>query len=131
MVLANARGWLRRPGGLIGSGFQRLATAAFALSAGVVVAVGLFLAVPPWIGTNIISLPRTHHALVDQALLRENLNQVVRDYGGAKQLLACGQVMTEGFQVPMVAWTLGVRTLQITDDPPTNKLGYAPRTPRP
>ncbi len=94
---------------------------------GALVAVGLFLAVPPWIGTNLISLPKTHHALVDQAKLRENLNTTVSEYGGAKKLLACGQVMTEGFQVPMVAWTLGVRTIRVQDEPKTNERGWAPR----
>ena len=40
--------------------------------------------------------------------------------GGANALLRCGNgsVMTEGFQVPMVAWTLGVRTLRV-EAPPT------------
>ena len=29
----------------------------------------------------------------------------------------CGTVMTEGFQVPMVAWTLGVHTLDVEASP--------------
>ena len=32
-------------------------------------------------------------------------------------VLRCGSVMTEGFQVPMVAWALGVHTLQIEAPP--------------
>ena len=90
---------------------------AFTISAGTIVAIGLFLAVPPWIGTNIISLPRTHHALVYQAHLREDLNLAVQKAGGKQALLNCGAVMTEGFQVPMVAWTLGVRTLRVEAEP--------------
>ena len=104
----------------------RLGAPAVALPSGAVVAVGLFLAVPPWIGSNLISLPKTHHSLVDQALLRENLNQIVRQYGGAKKLLACGSIMTEGFQVPMVAWTLDVRSLRVEAPPNTPADGFAP-----
>ncbi len=113
--------WIRRLAGLLGSGFRRLTSPAFTVSGGVVVAVALFLAVPPWIGKNIISLPRTHHALVYQARLREDLAAAVQKAGGANALLHCGNgsVMTEGFQVPMVAWTLGVRTLRV-QAPPTN-----------
>jgi hypothetical protein len=111
--------WLRRLGGLLGSGFRRLTAPAFTVSAGVVVAVAVFLAVPPWIGTNIVSLPRTHHALIYQAHLREDLTAAVQKAGGKDALLGCGNgtVMTEGFQVPMVAWTLGVRTLRVEAEP--------------
>ncbi len=99
------------------AGPRRLATTTVAVPAGTAVAVGLFLAVPPWIGQNIISLPRTHHALVYQARLREDLTAAVHDAGGGAALLKCGSVMTEGFQVPMVAWTLGVRTLRVQAEP--------------
>ncbi|MBV9605333.1 MAG: hypothetical protein JO027_09505 [Solirubrobacterales bacterium] len=90
-----------------------------AIPAGTVVAVALFLAVPPWIGKNIISLPRTHHALVYQARLRSDLSAAVAKAGGAHALLGCGSVMTEGFQVPMAAWTLGVHTLRVEATPNT------------
>ena len=109
--------WIRRLAGLLGSGLRRLTAPAFTISAGDVVAIALFLAVPPWIGTNIISLPRTHHALVYQAHLREDLTAAVQKAGGKQALLNCGAVMTEGFQVPMVAWTLGVRTLRVEAEP--------------
>ena len=114
--------WLRRLAGLLGSGVKRLTAPVVTVSAGAVVAVALFLAVPPWIGTNIVSLPRTHHALVYQAHLREDLAAAVRKAGGANALLNCGPVMTEGFQVPMVAWNLGVRTLRV-QAPPTKIAG--------
>src|SRR5262249_18727809 len=72
---------------------------------------------PTWIGKGIVSLPRTHHALVYQAKLRTDLTAAVAKAGGADALLRCGPVMTEGFQVPMVAWTLGVHTLRIQATP--------------
>jgi hypothetical protein len=106
-----------RVGGLRGMG-----SASFAAPAGVVVAIAFILAVPPWIGRNIISVPRTHHALVYQAHLREDLSAAVDKAGGASALLRCGSVMTEGFQVPMVAWKLGVHTLRV-EAPPTNVAG--------
>ena len=76
-----------------------------------------FLLLPSWVGGNLIDIPRTHHALVYQAKLREDVTRVVDDYGGAAKLRRCGTVMTEGFQVPMVAWTLGVHTLDIEASP--------------
>ncbi len=112
--------WIRRLAGR-GSGLRRLTTPAFTILAGTVVAIALFVAVPHWIGKNIVSLPRTHHALVYQAHLREDLTGAVREAGGSGALLNCGgrpaSVMTEGFQVPMVAWTLGVHTLRIEATP--------------
>ena len=36
-----------------------------------------------------------------------------RPYGGPDKVLACGHVMTEGFQVPMVAYYLSTRTAYI------------------
>jgi hypothetical protein len=45
------------------------------------------------------------------------VTKLVAKYGGAEKLLSCGSVMTEGFQVPLVAWTLGVHTLRVEGPP--------------
>jgi hypothetical protein len=140
IACAVAWGWLAQEVGArliaFGARARAFATPRLALPTGGVVAIVLFLAVPPWIGNNLINLSATHRALVYQARLREDLNQIIRNYGGAKKLLACGTVMTEGFQVPMVAWNLGVRTLQIEDqptipDPKKNPLAWAPKSAAP
>ena len=110
-----AWGWLAATAAAF---LRRRSKPVLALPAGLAVAIGLFLAVPPWIGQDIVSLPRTHHALVYQANLRQDLVQAVRQSGGAGALLQCGAVMTEGYQVPMVAYTLGVHTLRIEAPPP-------------
>jgi hypothetical protein len=115
---------LRRLAGRVGA-LRELARPAVGVPLGVVVGIALFFAWPPWIGSNIVSLPRTHHALVYQANLRKDLNQIVAMEGGPKALLSCGTVMTEGFQVPMVAWTLGVPMLRIEDQPDVAGNGYA------
>jgi hypothetical protein len=81
--------------------------------AGTAVATLAFLMLPGWLGSSLISLPRTHRSLVYQAHLRQGVTKLVSEYGGPAKLLRCGTVMTEGFQVPMVAWTLGVHTAQI------------------
>jgi hypothetical protein len=120
---AVAWGWFT---GALADGLRRLsargaATARFGdgvtIPAGAAIAVVLFLALPTWVGKGIVSLPRTHHALVYQAHLRSDLSAAVTKAGGADALLRCGPVMTEGFQVPMVAWTLGVHTLRIEATP--------------
>ena len=65
----------------------------------------VFLVLPNWVGNNMISIPRTHGSLVYQAHLRQGMNDLVKRFGGADKVLACGTVMTEGFQVPMVAFS--------------------------
>ncbi len=84
---------------------------------GLAVALALFLAVPPWIGRNVIDLQRTHRALVYQSHLREDARTAVARLGGSAAVRRCGSVMTEGFQVPMLAWTLGVHTLDVQASP--------------
>jgi hypothetical protein len=101
-----------------GAEAERLGVSA-TIPAAAAVAIVLFLALPSWIGKGIVSLPRTHHALVYQAHLRSDLAAAVHKAGGSGALLGCGSVMTEGFQVPMVAWTLGVHTLRIEATPST------------
>jgi hypothetical protein len=77
----------------------------------------IFMFVPGWIGSNLISVPRTHGSLVYQAHLRQGVSQLITQFGGAKRVLACGSVMTEGFQVPMVAYALDVPTPRVAAPP--------------
>jgi hypothetical protein len=83
------------------------------------------VAAPNWIGSNLIDISRTHRALLYQATLRQDVEALIARDGGPARMLACGPVMTEGFQVPMVAWYLGVRTIQVLDQPTVNKQGVA------
>jgi hypothetical protein len=86
-----------------------------------------FVFLPNFVGPNLIDLQRTHRALVYQAHLRQDAARAVRELGGPSRVLACGSIMTEGFQVPMVAWTLGVHTLQVEASPlPGQPLPPAP-----
>jgi hypothetical protein len=87
----------------------------------------LFALLPPWVGNDVGLVQRTHRALVYQAHLREGASRIVARYGGSARLLRCGTVMTEGFQVPMVAWTLGVHTLRVEGPAPSG----APPGPAP
>jgi hypothetical protein len=100
---------------------------AAAVAGGTLAAVVLFMALPPWIGANIVDVPRTHRALVYQAHLREDMNKAVQELGGGGRIRRCGTIMTEGFQVPMLAWTLGVHTHQVQASPLPN----APLPPAP
>jgi hypothetical protein len=95
--------------------------------AGVVIVGAAFALLPSWVGNNLIDTQRTHRSLVYQAQLRQGVTKLVKDYGGPAKLLRCGTVMTEGFQVPMVAWTLGVHTLKIQAPPVSlDEAGPAP-----
>ena len=106
-------------GGIVARGGKAAAGAVAQASswAGVVIVGAAFALLPSWVGGNLIDIQRTHRSLVYQAQLRQGVTKLVKDYGGPAKLLRCGTVMTEGFQVPMVAWTLGVHTLKIQAPP--------------
>jgi hypothetical protein len=101
---------------------SRMRSGAGRLSVGVsgwatAVVVGLvFLLVPQWIG-GLVHIRKIHKALVYQAHLRTDAAKTVADLGGPAKILRCGSVMTEGFQVPMLAWQLDVHTLTIGAPP--------------
>jgi hypothetical protein len=86
---------------------------AAALSTALVVAVLAFAFVPGFVGNSLTDVRSTHRALAYQALLRKDAEAAVAKAGGKAKILACGSVMTEGFQVPMVAYYVGVHTMQI------------------
>jgi hypothetical protein len=77
----------------------------------------VFVFAPNFIGDKLISLPATHGSLHYQASLRSAMQDLISQYGGPKKVLACGHVMTEGFQVPMVAYYLNTRTAYIGAPP--------------
>jgi hypothetical protein len=122
LIALGLRSALQR-GGLASASLRSALAGAIALVAAGVV----FLVIPPWVGHKVINVPATHRALVYQAHLRDDLTTAVSQLGGPARVLRCGTVMTEGFQVPMVAWTLGVHTLQIQAPPTTG----APPPPAP
>ncbi|MBV9915498.1 MAG: hypothetical protein JO153_03275 [Solirubrobacterales bacterium] len=125
---ARTRAWWRKRSGADGdhdAGAARRSVARIGLAATALLAVG-FVLIPGWVGNNYIDLRRTYHALVYQARLREDASSAVRRLGGQKNIYACGTVMTEGFQVPMLAWTLGVHTLQVAAPAPGGPLPPPP-----
>jgi len=77
----------------------------------------IFLLLPNWVGNNLIDIQRTHRSLTYQAHLREDIAKAVSRVGGPAAVRRCGTVMTEGFQVPMLAWNLGVHTRQVQASP--------------
>jgi len=97
-----------------------------ATGAAVAIAVAILIGTPPWIGPSIIDVPATHRALVYQAHLRTDMTRAVQAAGGRSRILACGTIMTEGFQVPMLAWNLHVHTLRIEASPTEAGTGAPP-----
>jgi hypothetical protein len=81
------------------------------------VPAAIFMALPPWVGANVVDVQATHRALVYQAHLREDGGAAVQKAGGRAKVLGCGTMMTEGFQVPMLAWTLGVHLSRVQSSP--------------
>jgi len=86
--------------------------------AGTALALAVGIAAPPWIGPSLTNVQATHRALVYQAHLRQDMSTAINRLGGSKRVLACGAVMAEGFQVPMVAYDLGVKMLRVEAQPP-------------
>ena len=115
-------GWAARELAVLGArrrrGTSRTAVATGLHWAAVALVALVFVTLPNWVGNSMISIPRTHGSLVYQARLREGMSDLIKRFGGADKVLACGSVMTEGFQVPMVAFVLDVPTTRI-DAPPT------------
>jgi hypothetical protein len=110
--------------GKVGGPDGRLTAGAGAWGAAAAVAV-VFLLLPTWIG-GLVHLRRAHRALVYQAHLRTDMAKAIQLAGGRSKVLACGSVMTEGFQVPMLAWQLDVHTDAIQAPPAA---GTAPPPP--
>ncbi len=97
---------------------RRRVTTAPAAAVATAIAIAVIVATPPWIGPSIVDVPATHRALVYQAHLRQDMTRAVKLLG-THRLLACGTVMTEGFQVPMLAWNLDVHTARVEASPAT------------
>ena len=68
----------------------------------------VFLFVPGWFAHRLPSLNSIRYALRYQAELRERFVALIRRDGGAARVLACGTVMTNNYQVTMLAWYLDV-----------------------
>jgi hypothetical protein len=120
-------GWAAYELGTLVAPRLRLVPARVVGASSVAVLAACFLVLPNWVGANLINIPRTHRALVYQAHLRQDMTRAVQELGGPAKVLRCGTVMTEGFQVPMLAWTLGVHTSQVQASP----LPGAPLPPAP
>jgi hypothetical protein len=61
-----------------------------------------------------------------QSQLRKDTVALIRRAGGAKRLASCGPVMTEAFQVPMIAWYLRLPFTSVAEGPTLNSQGLAP-----
>lgn len=85
---------------------------------GAAVSAAAFALLPAWIqGSDFVALPKVHRALLYQARLRQDLRRAIDLAGGRRRVLACGSVMVEGFQVPMVAYALDVPTTRVLAPP--------------
>jgi hypothetical protein len=106
---------------------RRFTSGPVADAATALLALAVFVAFPPWLGKSLVNLGSTRRALAYQADLRQDVGQVVAHVSHPGAILRCGTVMTEGFQVPMVAWELGVPIDRVEATPAsTDHPGPAP-----
>jgi hypothetical protein len=96
-------------GGLVG---RRLSAPA-SLAAGVLAVAILGVATAHWAAPRFRNFGKLDSALRYQAELRSDLDRALAQAGGAKALRACGHATAGKFQVPLVAWYLGVHTLGV------------------
>jgi hypothetical protein len=68
----------------------------------------LFLFVPGWFAHRMPSIDSIRYSVRYQAQLREEMAYLIDDYGGASNVLKCGSMMTNNFQVTQLAWYLDV-----------------------
>ncbi len=111
-------------GGRAGSGAVAALLAATA-------AVALIYALLPsgWVGNDLVSIARLRAAIHYQERLRRDTTQAIAKLGGYQAVNACGHVITENFQVPMVAWYLKQTPFNIGDEPPLNAQHESPVAP--
>jgi hypothetical protein len=85
----------------------------------------VFIFVPSWFTNRLPTIPSIRVSLQYQAELRERVADQIRNAGGANRILTCGGptniVMTNDFQVPMVAWYLGVPIKRVESTPPPTR----------
>ncbi len=68
----------------------------------------VFAIVPDRFTNRMPTIDSIRYELRYQAQLREKFAYLIRDAGGAQNMMRCGSVMTNNFQVTMLAWDLGV-----------------------
>ena len=78
------------------------------LAAASVLMLLVFLFVPGWFAHRLPSVKGIRYALRYQAQLREQFSALIQREGGAGNILKCGSVMTNNYQVTMLAWYLDV-----------------------
>ncbi len=78
------------------------------LAAASVLMLLVFLFVPGWFAHRLPSVKGIRYALRYQAQLREQFSALIQREGGAANILKCGSVMTNNYQVTMLAWYLDV-----------------------
>jgi hypothetical protein len=117
ILVPGAVGWglaAWKLGALLGRWIPPASGAAVAL---VAVTAG-FLFLPGWVGQH-FEEHMLDHTLRYQAELRQDLSAIVNRAGGANKVLACGNVETDNYQVPMVAWYLGVDSVDVSGESST------------
>jgi hypothetical protein len=86
----------------------------------------VFLFVPRWVGNSLVSPAAVRQGMSYQSQLREDMVTLIRRAGGAERVSSCGPVMTEAYQVPMVAWYLRLPFTSVEEGPAINAQGLAP-----
>ncbi len=86
----------------------------------------VFLFLPGWFAHRLPSVSSIRVALRYQAQLREGYAGLIKRAGGPATLLACGSVMTDNYEVTMLAWYLDVAIPRIQALPHTLDTGEGP-----
>jgi hypothetical protein len=101
VLIGAGAGWGLRAAGVRGALGAAAATA------------GVALAATPWA----TELDRVMINVQNAARVTDQLDSVLTQAGGSHALLACGEPYTGPFQVPLLAWHLGVHTSRVRLDP--------------
>jgi hypothetical protein len=110
---AAAYGWaclgLARAGGeLLRRRSRRDTSLSLRLALASVLMLLVFMFVPNWFAHRLPSVRGIRYALRYQAQLRERFSALIQREGGPANILKCGSILTNNYQVTMLAWDLDV-----------------------
>ncbi len=109
-----------------GAGLRQAPSAGMRLGGASALMTLVFLFVPGWFAHRLPSVESVRLALRYQAELRQSYVSLIKRAGGPGKVLACGSIMTDNYEVTMLAWYLDEPIPRVNSLPHTLQTGRGP-----